>query len=296
MRSPGGRSTSVWATPCDPREYGCADAPDIDVLVLIAGFPDSHAMWERQLDALGEKFYVLSLVTPDFTSLQPSSKWGYTEEEVVTLIRHAIDDAIGPERPFKLLTHDWGSVWGYALAKALPKRCERFASIDVGAHATEGVAETDGGLVWIALYQLSFAAIFWIGVRLSATLAQFLAALFWRLAPLIGPLGLRFDFVKSMPRPRSEVKWWMAWPYFQTWHSILCRRGQGAPALAFPAMPHFFAYGADKPRCHFHSQSFLQRMARTDGNVVRAYACSHWVMWECAAELNEDLLAFFTAA
>ena len=88
----------------------------------------------------------------------------------------------------------------------------------------------------------------------------------------------------------------MAWPYFQTWHSILCRRGQGAPALAFPAMPHFFAYGADKPRCHFHSQSFLQRMARTDGNVVRAYACSHWVMWECAAELNEDLLAFFAAA
>jgi pimeloyl-ACP methyl ester carboxylesterase len=56
-------------------------------------------------------------------------------------------------------------------------------------------------------------------------------------------------------------------------------------------MPTMFIYGTQK-RCMFHTPAFEAKMKVTDGNVVRAYDCAHWIMFQKPKELNSDLRAF----
>ena len=294
---------------CDPQTFGLPFTPSARVLVLISGFPDKHDVWATVRHEFKTTHHIVSLVTPGYSaSRRPlADEWGPTLDETIARLAAAIDAAIGKTRPFQLLVHDWGSYWGFCLAAkdGWVERVSHIASIDVGAAPVKEPALLSGetstvtsttrstinkGVGWLLFYQLVFAAIFWIGVRISGSLAQLLLQIFLRLAPCVGPMQRSFDWT-TLPRPASELHWWYCWPYYQMWFTILTR--QRVPVPHFPAAPCFFAYGCKK-RCMFHSESFAHSMEATVGNVIIEYPnCAHWLMQEQPVRLNKDLRSFF---
>merc|ERR1712176_775363 len=110
------------------------------------------------------------------------------------------------------------------------------------------------------------------------------------LSPWIGPMWRNFDWTRDMPRPLSEVKWWMCYPYLQT-IMLLLKNPSIAKEELMPTMPVLFGYGRQK-RAFFHSSTFTDKLAETPGCKVVEYDCSHWMMYQKPKQVNEDMRAF----
>jgi hypothetical protein len=212
--------------------FGLPDTPDAAVMVFLGGYPDKHDMWKHQVEAFGDSYHILSISTPDFDRPSLRRKWGYTPTEIVSLIKACIDESIGAERAFTLVTHDWGAYWGYILVQSLQaaeqrRRVLKLVALDVGSGAKSGGGGGGGGkarvkaaqpgtrgALWTLPYQWYFALTFWVGVRISETLAALMLRFFFTMCwKAIGPLGWDFDREKHMPRKEEEVVWWMCYPY-----------------------------------------------------------------------------------
>lgn len=298
----------------EPQTFGLKHVRGVKILVLISGFPDEHSMvrsshnpsanssltilspkkqWAHQIKEFENDYHIVSVSTPDFDRNELRSKWGYTLRQTTDMITACINKAIGEEALFDLLVHDWGSFWGLLIAGQIPARIRRLVTLDIGGGTSPKSGEAPAlasGFLWQVLYQVYFATVFWIGVRVSTWLADRLLMLFIFLSPAIGPMGWAFDWGKHMPRPLAELKWWMCYPYYQVWFCGVFV-GRPPPNPKWPAMPTLFIYGKQK-RCMFHTAAFEAKMKATEGNVVKAYDCAHWIMHEKPKELNADLRSF----
>ena len=102
-------------------------------LLLLHGYPETHAMWHRIAPALAEDFTV---VATDLRGYGRSSKpattadhWPYTKRAMAD-DQIAVMHALGFDR-FALCGHDRGARVGYRLALDHPERVSRLAVIDV---------------------------------------------------------------------------------------------------------------------------------------------------------------------
>lgn len=101
-------------------------------LVLLHGYPQSHAMWRHVAPALAERFHV---VVPDLRGYGDSSApdsqagAGYTKrvmaEDVISLMT-----ALGFHK-FRVVGHDRGGRVAYRLALDHPERVEKLAVLDI---------------------------------------------------------------------------------------------------------------------------------------------------------------------
>jgi pimeloyl-ACP methyl ester carboxylesterase len=271
-----------------PRTYGLPRADGTPVLVMLSGWPDSHELWSGVVGAFASAYHLVSLPTPDYDRTGLRSRWGYSPAEVVQMIEAAVTEHLGPTRAFDLLVHDWGCYWGYVLAYRHPSRVGKLVALDVGPPHRFG-AERVRGVAWQLPYQLYFAFVFWIGARVSQTVAQALLvgmfrSGFWR---LVGPLPAN---CAPMPRGLGEVQWWMCYPYFQVFYSLLLRLPMPrAPRM--PAAPLLFLWG-ERKRCMFHSEEFLKRLAQAPGSYGVALDCGHWIQAEKPQELHAAMRDF----
>ena len=130
------------------------------VVLLLHGFPDTHAVWRKQTDALIAAGY--RVVAPDLRGYgkteAPAGVANYTLEllrkDIVALL-----DVMKIERVY-LVGHDWGAVIGWQLCIHAPERVERFAALSVG-HPRAYVQAGLGQLLraWYAvLFQLPWVA------------------------------------------------------------------------------------------------------------------------------------------
>lgn len=116
------------------------EGPDV---LLVHGFPDTHAVWRKQIPALVEAGY--RVIAPDTrgcgeTEMPPKVADYKVEFLVADLV--ALLDVLGVEK-VRLVGHDWGSVTSWRLALAHPQRVDRFVALSVG-HPT---AYGKGGLL-----------------------------------------------------------------------------------------------------------------------------------------------------
>ena len=102
-------------------------------LLLLHGYPQTHAMWHRVAPVLAEHFtcvvpdlrgYGSSSVPASGTNHEPYSKRAMGRD-VAAVMR-----ALGHER-FRLVGHDRGARVGYRLALDAPERVERLAVLDI---------------------------------------------------------------------------------------------------------------------------------------------------------------------
>jgi haloacetate dehalogenase len=102
-------------------------------LLLLHGYPQTHAMWHRVAPALAERF---SVVCPDLRGYGDSDKPASDPEHGVYSKRSTAQDLVevmatlGHQR-FALAGHDRGGRVGHRLALDHPARIERLAVLDI---------------------------------------------------------------------------------------------------------------------------------------------------------------------
>jgi haloacetate dehalogenase len=102
-------------------------------VLLLHGYPQSHACWHRMAPALAERF---TLVIPDLRgygdSKGPPADPGHLAYSKRTMARDfvAVMQALGHDR-FAVVSHDRGARVGYRLALDHPDRIERLVTLDV---------------------------------------------------------------------------------------------------------------------------------------------------------------------
>lgn len=104
-------------------------ADDTTTIVLVHGYPDTHAVWHPIADTLAERFHVVTYdVRGAGASTAPSSTRGYRIEELVRDLG-AVIDATAAGRPVHLVGHDWGSIQSWpAVTSDDPAIAGRIAS------------------------------------------------------------------------------------------------------------------------------------------------------------------------
>jgi len=113
-------------------------------VLLLHGFPDTHAIWRHQIPALAAAG--LQVIAPDLRGYGrtdvPSATAAYSinflADDVLRLM-----DALGIEKA-SLVGHDWGGLIGWHLAMHAPDRFERYVALSTGhpaAIAGAGIAQ-----------------------------------------------------------------------------------------------------------------------------------------------------------
>lgn len=84
--------------------------PTRETVILVHGYPDSHAVWDGVAEALAEDFHVVTYDTRGAgNSSHPASPGAYRLECLSDDLR-AVIDTVSPHRPVHLVGHDWGSI------------------------------------------------------------------------------------------------------------------------------------------------------------------------------------------
>ncbi|MES2152525.1 MAG: alpha/beta fold hydrolase [Pseudomonadota bacterium] len=163
-------------------------------VLLLHGFPDTHAVWRKQIAPLVAAGY--RVIAPDTRGCGDSELLprvaDYRMEHLIA-DQAALLDALGLEKA-KLVAHDWGAVIGWQFLMAHPQRVERYIALSVGhpsAYGNGGIAQKLKGF-YIALFQLRGLAEW--GLKLAG----------WRL----------FDLFTAFPEE---------WPH---WRRALARPGR----------------------------------------------------------------------
>jgi pimeloyl-ACP methyl ester carboxylesterase len=127
--------------------------PDV---LLLHGFPDSHALWRHTIPPLVAAGY--RVIAPDLRGFGESeAPKGRAAYALPTLVADVIGllDALGITTA-RLVGHDWGAVIGWQACLAHPQRFDRFAALSVGhpnAYATAGLEQKRRGY-YVLVFQL----------------------------------------------------------------------------------------------------------------------------------------------
>lgn len=97
------------------------------VLLLVHGYPDTHAVWDRIRAELGPELRVVRYdVRGAGASGAPRRRAGYRLEQLAEDL-FAVADAVSPGSPVHLAAHDWGSIQAWQ-AVTDPRAAGRIAS------------------------------------------------------------------------------------------------------------------------------------------------------------------------
>ncbi|MDT8989915.1 alpha/beta hydrolase [Curvibacter sp. APW13] len=145
-------------------------------VLLLHGFPDTHAIWREQIPALVEAGY--RVIAPDLRGCGLTDMPRHVSDyRIGTLVQDvaALLDALGVER-VRLVAHDWGAAIGWQFAIQHQHRVVRYAALSVGhlsCYTTAGWMQKLKGY-YIALIQLRgfaewlFTAFDWAFLRFFA--------------------------------------------------------------------------------------------------------------------------------
>lgn len=132
------------------------DAGSGAAVLLLHGFPDTHAVWRRQIPALVAAGF--RVIAPDLRGCgETEMPRGVAEYKLDKLVGDvvALLDALGLDK-VRLVAHDWGAVIGWQVALRHPGRVDRYIALSVGhpaAYARGGLMQKIKGY-YTLLFQL----------------------------------------------------------------------------------------------------------------------------------------------
>jgi pimeloyl-ACP methyl ester carboxylesterase len=242
----------------------------VKAIVMVHGWPDTHRLWDAQVEALKERYRCVRFTLPGFNRAGP--KRAYSFGELLETMRQVVEQACPGER-VTLLLHDWGCFFGYQFAMRHPGLVERIVGVDIGdAGSRENRAELGfRGLFIVLAYQL------WL-------------ALAWRIGGRLGD-GMARSIARAMrcPTDPRTIGAHMGYPYAMRWLGA----AGGLPGLKVfkPHCPMLFLYAERKP-VMFHSRPWAERLAAQPGCRVVAFPTGHWIMIDQPRAFNDALLAW----
>jgi NAD(P)-dependent dehydrogenase (short-subunit alcohol dehydrogenase family)/pimeloyl-ACP methyl ester carboxylesterase len=163
-------------------------------VVLVHGYPDTHAVWDRVAALLEKDFRVVTYdVRGAGGSTAPSTEDGYRLRHLAEDL-FAVIDAVSPDEPVHLVGHDWGSIQSWEAVTTPGARIATFTSISgpcldhMGHWSREGLS-----IAHVRQFLRSW--------YISAFHLPVLAPLFWRryLGPRWGEVLKRWEGVDAEP-------------------------------------------------------------------------------------------------
>ncbi|MFF7991226.1 SDR family oxidoreductase [Kitasatospora xanthocidica] len=109
-------------------EQGDPDAPTV---LLVHGYPDTHAVWDDIAADLARDHHVVRYdVRGAGESGVPADRDGYRLEHLADDL-FAVADAVSPDRPVHLVAHDWGSIqsWEAVTAPGAERRIASYTTM-----------------------------------------------------------------------------------------------------------------------------------------------------------------------
>jgi len=132
------------------------DVGEGEPVLLVHGFPDSHAVWREQIPALVDAGY--RVIAPDLRGFGASDMPGTVADyHLTTLVGDLLGllDALHIDR-VRLVAHDWGAVIAWRLVIDHPDRVRCYVALSVGhpmAYAKAGLQQKLKGW-YVLMFQL----------------------------------------------------------------------------------------------------------------------------------------------
>lgn len=249
-----------------------------EVVLMLHGWPDTHRLWDAQVEALQDRYRCVRFTLPGFDRSRP--RQGFSLDEVVGTIR-AVAAHVSPDRPVTLLLHDWGCIYGYQYAMREPGRVARIVGVDIGDAGSRDHIATLGAKAkaMVAFYQLWLVAAW----RLSAVFGDGLGDRMTRfMARAIGHRGDPQQITVNANYP-YDMQWTGSFGSFK------------AMQVFKPVCPTLYVYGRRKPFM-FHSQAWAEALAQRPGSATEGFDTGHWVMVEQPERFNQVVRTWFERA
>lgn len=255
--------------------------PEAPAVLLLHGWPDTHALWDRQVPALVEAGF--RTIAPDLRGYGGSTR--PVEVDDANLLHHISDlanllDHLGIDRTH-VVGHDWGSAISWALAAFLPDRVDRLVALSVGhpaSFANAGFAQREKSW-YMLLFQFEEIAEEWLSADDFANLVA------WGNPPHIDELRARLSDPKALEASlaiyRANVQ-----------PRSLLSEGSSVPAVAAPTMG---IWSSD-------DMALTEEQMRASSDFVdgpwryeRIEGVGHWIPVEAPERLNQLLIDFLPA-
>ncbi|WP_018656511.1 SDR family oxidoreductase [Actinomadura flavalba] len=126
--APSVRSRTVRGDGVDLAVYEQGD-PARPTVLLVHGYPDTHAVWDEVAAELAGRFHVVRYdVRGAGASSRPSGRRRYAFDYLMADLA-AVADATAPDGRVHLVGHDWGSIQGWEAVATMAERFASFTSI-----------------------------------------------------------------------------------------------------------------------------------------------------------------------
>jgi len=243
-----------------------------ETIVMIHGWPDTHRLWDATVQALRDRYRCVRFTLPGFDPRHPRA--AHSRAQLTATFRNIIEQT-SPGQPVTLMLHDWGCVFGYALAAQHPALVAKIVAVDVGDAGSPA-----------HLRQLRFVD------KLGIAAYQGWLAIAWCLGGRAGDWMTRW-MARALrcPSDAQFIGSRMNYPYYLQWTGGGARPGEAA---FVPACPMLFVYGKKKPFM-FHSAAWAQALALQPQSRVLAFDTGHWVMTGRPAPLHQAVLDWLGA-
>ncbi|OZG30424.1 short chain dehydrogenase [Williamsia sp. 1138] len=201
-----------------------ADRPTV---LLVHGWPDTHALWAPVADAIASRYHLVAYDTRGYgESDAPNGDAAYRLPELAADL-FAVADAVSPDEPVHVVAHDWGSVqtWEAVTTPGAEDRIASFVSVSgpnldhLGAWTREQLRRPTPKALAQALSQAlssAYTAVFQLPIVPKVLFAAGMRPAVWRkfLATLEGtdPNNLEFaptfraDAVSGLRYYRANIR------------------------------------------------------------------------------------------
>lgn len=287
-------STTVAVTPASPPanfKHATAKVNGVDVhyviggsgepLVLIHGFGQNWYMWNRLLPEFSKHFTVIA---PDLPGLGESGKpdSGYDKKTLATYI-HGLVKQLGYDK-INLAGHDIGLMVAYAYAAQFGSEVKKLALMDALLPGVEPVwSQVKGSAWWFGFFAFPHSG------ELVAGQERLFLTNFW---PVVGAVKDPFtpeevnEFVRAYTVPGGTTgafHWFGAFEQDAKDNKEFMKTKLKMPLLAMGG--EYFGAAFLTEHCKLVAENVKGSNIKGSG---------HWVVQENTAQVQEDLLKFFT--
>ena len=235
-----------------------------ETIVMVHGWPDTYRLWDRQVEALKDRYRCVRFTLPGFDKEKPRK--AYTLDELLAFM-HEVIMRVSPGKRVILLLHDWGCAFGYQYYNRNRDKVAKIIGVDIGDPASTQRVLTAREKLIVFAYQT------W-------------NALAWKIGGSVGDwMMLAMARWAHAPSDPTHITSRMGYPYWILWfggRDSYRRHGKRFE----PECPMLFIYGRRKP-LRFHSPAWADKLAAKSGNQVVAFDTGHWVMSQQPERFNE---------